>query len=668
MTVIRFATVHAFLKFENYFRRYSINWYAPNANEPPLLQTNRFLFALLNAGTVTNMVPLTQHHYDHFLVLRGNRYNYFSWADNVSQLASQIAIGRPIATYSKQMYPTWTAHSRSLDDSKVVFISHDQNHFEAMLPTSINFEFVKPEAHNLMMDSHAAVVDNNEKPVKKYLMLRFVQNLTEHKIEYVKTSISEASLMSKLNTLLIRDNKETVHSRNVKWNAESERILLECGLEENSIEDVTEPSKFIPQQNNSQKRVCIDQGLKMDDRGNTWKKMKTSNLKLPLSSALTSANSSSNSKGDETNNENELPSLPKNRRRPTTRITTLTSSDVAHKYNIILDRRLVLLEKQRLQIEEQVAYDREERKLKLEQLKLDVAYKKELLKQNFNLHLEDGDCWYYALSVTFGNYFRRYSISWYAPNANEPPLLQTNRFLFALLNAGTVSNMVPLTQHYKSPCNVDYIESNPELTYVTTASREENRQREIKWTHITQSLNEMDGPKRTVKQWQSAFADLKTNVRRKARAVRAQQEGTGGGPATSKPLTDLEERVLALLNRIIIDGAPMVIEPGMGDLPVINIANVEIPNNENMATPIVIIAQEDIIEAGTAPPAQQQYANAPLPPQRRRRVLQRPTPLVGFENLVQSNNNIAKALNNIAKAILQSGRKQFVTKNVHRRN
>ncbi|KAF5271251.1 hypothetical protein FQR65_LT17669 [Abscondita terminalis] len=85
-----------------------------------------------------------------------------------------------------------------------------------------------------------------------------------------------------------------------------------------------------------------------------------------------------------------------------------------------------------------------------------------------------------------------------------------------------------------------------------------------------------------------------------------------------------------------------------------------------MATPIVINAQEDINEAGTAPPAQQQYANAPFPPERRRRVLQRPTALVGIENLVQSNNNIAKALNNIAKAILQSGRRQFVTKNVHR--
>lgn len=44
--------------------------------------------------------------------------------------------------------------------------------------------------------------------------------------------------------------------------------------------------------------------------------------------------------------------------------------------------------------------------------------------------------------------------------------------------------------------------------------------------------------------------------------------GTGGGPKTLKPLSELEERLLALLSKIVIIGAPDIPEGGIiEDMP-----------------------------------------------------------------------------------------------------
>lgn len=90
----------------------------------------------------------------------------------------------------------------------------------------------------------------------------------------------------------------------------------------------------------------------------------------------------------------------KNRRRPQAGVKTLTSSDVSDKYNVLLDRRLVLIEKQieqantekssvceiqtqkkkLLKLQEEILnLEKEEKRIKIELLKLEVASKRSLL-------------------------------------------------------------------------------------------------------------------------------------------------------------------------------------------------------------------------------------------------------------------------------------------------
>ncbi|KAF5281157.1 hypothetical protein FQR65_LT14852 [Abscondita terminalis] len=60
-------------------------------------------------------------------------------------------------------------------------------------------------------------------------------------------------------------------------------------------------------------------------------------------------------------------------------------------------------------------------------------------------------------------------------------------------------------------------------------------------------------PQSNGKRYSFILSEMKTNVRRRVRDVRYGTRGTGGGAAV-KSLTDLEERFLALLSYLTVEG------------------------------------------------------------------------------------------------------------------
>lgn len=127
-------------------------------------------------------------------------------------------------------------------------------------------------------------------------------------------------------------------------------------------------------------------------------------LKNVLSSTSTVLTPTNDSRNTLKSSNNKTPTVLKtNRRRPQTGVRALTSSDVAEKYNILLDRRLVLIEKQIEQAnetknflreeqkqkislfktqDENLSLEKEEKQMKIELLKLEVAHKRSLLTKN----------------------------------------------------------------------------------------------------------------------------------------------------------------------------------------------------------------------------------------------------------------------------------------------
>lgn len=72
-------------------------------------------------------------------------------------------------------------------------------------------------------------------------------------------------------------------------------------------------------------------------------------------------------------------------------------------------------------------------------------------------------------------------------------------------------------------------------------------------------------------------SEWKTNTKKKARYIKEHSLETGGGEKTKKVLSALEERLLSLVSKIVIDGAPNVPEPGLNygnDDTVLEITNI----------------------------------------------------------------------------------------------
>ncbi|XP_031328881.1 uncharacterized protein LOC116159922 [Photinus pyralis] len=98
----------------------------------------------------------------------------------------------------------------------------------------------------------------------------------------------------------------------------------------------------------------------------SWKHYKPSNLQNPINPVLNEQSTS------------RTP-LRSNRRRPVQQIKALSSSAVAEKYEQLLNKRLILVEKQILQLEEDKIMKKEKQRLELQLLELEIEIKKKTL-------------------------------------------------------------------------------------------------------------------------------------------------------------------------------------------------------------------------------------------------------------------------------------------------
>lgn len=81
----------------------------------------------------------------------------------------------------------------------------------------------------------------------------------------------------------------------------------------------------------------------------------------------------------------------------------------------------------------------------------------------------------------------------------------------------------------------------------------ENRTKDF--TELCQELNKVPGGAcKNVQEWQEAFWRWKNSVKRKSREIYIDQHLTGGGLPIPKILTELEEKLLAILSILCIEG------------------------------------------------------------------------------------------------------------------
>ncbi|CAK1592730.1 unnamed protein product [Parnassius mnemosyne] len=91
------------------------------------------------------------------------------------------------------------------------------------------------------------------------------------------------------------------------------------------------------------------------------------------------------------------------------------------------------------------------------------------------------------------------------------------------------------------------------------------------WNNLATKLNAHgSGSSKSGERWKKVWADWKSKIKKKASLIRRHASGTGGGPSIRQTLTAFEERVLAIMGNLTVDGLPSIQEQGFRLLQVIS--------------------------------------------------------------------------------------------------
>ncbi|CAH1099685.1 unnamed protein product [Psylliodes chrysocephalus] len=113
-----------------------------------------------------------------------------------------------------------------------------------------------------------------------------------------------------------------------------------------------------------------------------WKNYKILDLQtIPFVEIENSEQNNPDKSNKETPNKSLKNSQNLRRRRPATVVRTLTSNHIAEKYNMLLDKRLIICNYEEGRLKQNIVNEKEEQELRKQALKLDVEIKKETLRQ-----------------------------------------------------------------------------------------------------------------------------------------------------------------------------------------------------------------------------------------------------------------------------------------------
>lgn len=108
---------------------------------------------------------------------------------------------------------------------------------------------------------------------------------------------------------------------------------------------------------------------------------------------------------------------------------------------------------------------------------------------------------------------------------------------------------------------VDFILPNYQNLFGKFTSDAGKSSKKKLWHSLASQLNSLDGPTKNSEQWQRCWSDLKRNTKEKMTEIRQNRNQTGAGPIGTE-LTILDEKIIAVCGKQVIDGDENIVELG----------------------------------------------------------------------------------------------------------
>lgn len=109
---------------------------------------------------------------------------------------------------------------------------------------------------------------------------------------------------------------------------------------------------------------------------------------------------------------------------------------------------------------------------------------------------------------------------------------------------------------------VDFMQENHTFLVGKFSGYEGHANKDSKWKYIANHLNSI-GPQKDVAKWKKCWTDMKSEVKKKLQIQRENHNQTGAAPINIV-FSDLEERIISIVGKKLLDGDSDVSEIGFG--------------------------------------------------------------------------------------------------------
>ncbi|RVE47927.1 hypothetical protein evm_007441 [Chilo suppressalis] len=139
------------------------------------------------------------------------------------------------------------------------------------------------------------------------------------------------------------------------------------------------------------------------------------------------------------------------------------------------------------------------------------------------------------------------------------------------------------------------------------------------WADLTNILNAVGGGvNKTTDKWKKVWADWKSKTKKKGLIIRSHARGTGGGPASRQILSALDERVLAIMGPLAVEGQASVQELGFNKSQSAAPTQLSPPIIQDNPNLLEIVNETPDLPTSPQPSTSSQSEAPSRPPRRRR--------------------------------------------------
>ncbi|XP_018363951.1 PREDICTED: myb-related transcription factor, partner of profilin-like isoform X1 [Trachymyrmex cornetzi] len=101
---------------------------------------------------------------------------------------------------------------------------------------------------------------------------------------------------------------------------------------------------------------------------------------------------------------------------------------------------------------------------------------------------------------------------------------------------------------------IEFMTKHPELQSGKFSATFTYKNAQKLWEEVTAQLHQIPGAVKEWNKWRKTWQDMRSATKAKNTSIKKHAQGTGGGPASSQVLTEIDQNILTLIGPTVVEG------------------------------------------------------------------------------------------------------------------